>query len=74
MADEFGDTLATIVGEKSVQRGEHIDERYRKDLTGKYATAPGWAVRPGSTAEVSAIMKAAHAAGIPVIDPWTAKR
>ena len=66
MADEFGDSLARIVGEKWVQRGDAIDERYRKDLTGKYATRPGWAVRPGSTAEVSAVMRAAHEAGIPV--------
>jgi FAD/FMN-containing dehydrogenase len=66
MADRFGDSLARIVGEKWVQRGGMVDERYRKDLTGKYATAPGWAVRPGSTAEVSAIMREAHAAGVPV--------
>ncbi len=66
MADQFGDTLAGIVREKHVQRGDAIDERYRKDLTGKYSTAPGWAVRPGSTAEVSAIMRAASEAGVPV--------
>lgn len=66
MADEFGDALAGIVGEKWVQRGDAVDERYRKDLTGKYVATPGWAVRPGSTAEVSAIMKAAHGAGIAV--------
>ena len=35
MADQFGDTLAGIVGAKHVQRGVAIDERYRKDLTGK---------------------------------------
>jgi hypothetical protein len=63
MADEFGDSLARIVGEKWVQRGDAIDERYRKDLTGKYATRPGWAVRPGSTAEVSAMMRAAQRGG-----------
>jgi FAD/FMN-containing dehydrogenase len=66
MADQFGDSLAGIVGETNVQRGEAVGERYRKDLTGKYSTAPGWAVRPGSTAEVSAIMREAHAAGVPV--------
>ncbi len=66
MADRFGDELAAIVGEKHVQRGDTVDERYRTDISRKYATAPGWAVRPGSTAEVSAIMRAAHAAGISV--------
>jgi FAD/FMN-containing dehydrogenase len=66
MAVEFGDGLARIVGKKHVQCGDAIDERYRKDLTGKYATAPGWAVRPASTAEVSAVMRKAYGAGVPV--------
>ncbi len=66
MPDRFGDRLAALVGDRHLQRGEAVDERYRKDLTGKYATAPGWAVRAESTAEVSAIMRMAHEAGIPV--------
>jgi FAD/FMN-containing dehydrogenase len=66
MADQFGDRLAAIVGAKNVQRGEAIDQRYRLDLTGKYASRPGWAVRPGSTVEVSAVMRAAFEAAVPV--------
>ncbi len=66
MTGDLGDTLAAIVGERHVQRGAGIDERYRVDLTRKYSTAPGWMARPGSTEEVAAIMRAAHAAGVPV--------
>jgi FAD/FMN-containing dehydrogenase len=64
--DQFGDTLAAIVGAKFVQCGEDIAERYRLDLTRKYASAPGWAVRPASTREVAAVMRAAFAANVPV--------
>ena len=63
---EFRQRLAAIVGEKYVQAGEDIAERYRVDLTGKFASRPGWAVKPASTEEVSAIMRAAYEARIPV--------
>ena len=63
---DFGERLTQIVGEKHVQAGEHVAERYRVDLTGKFSSRPGWAVKPASTQEVSAIMRAAHEARIPV--------
>ncbi len=66
MSQEFGMTLAGIVGEKWVVSGEGIAERYRTDVMGKYATQPGWLARPSTTDEVSAIMRAASEAGVPV--------
>jgi FAD/FMN-containing dehydrogenase len=66
MAGDFGKTLAQIVGERWVSEGEDIAERYRVDVMAKYKSAPGWLARPESTEQVSAIMRAANEAGIPV--------
>ncbi|MDO6414534.1 FAD-binding oxidoreductase [Sphingomonas sp. BIUV-7] len=66
MSDELARQLAAIVGERHVQAGGDIAERYRIDISRKYSSTPAFAVRPGSTQEVVAIMKLAHAAGVPV--------
>ncbi|HEX7819326.1 MAG TPA: FAD-binding oxidoreductase [Sphingobium sp.] len=66
MDDRFGLDLAAIVGAANLRAGDAIDARYRVDISGKYRSAPGWLVKPASTAQVAGVMKAAHAAGIPV--------
>jgi FAD/FMN-containing dehydrogenase len=66
MDEDFGRTLAGIVGERWLVTGEDIGERYRIDVMQKYSTSPGWLVKPATTEEVSAIMRAASAAGVPV--------
>lgn len=66
MSEAFGKALADIVGDRWVQQGEEIGQRYRVDIMEKYSSKPGWLVRPESTEQVSAIMRAASKAGIPV--------
>jgi len=66
VSDQIGNALAGIVGERFVRTGADIGERYRLDLTRKYSGNPAWLVKPGSTEEVSAVMKLAHDAGVPV--------
>jgi FAD/FMN-containing dehydrogenase len=66
MSEDFGNELAGIVGKRWVQQGEEIGERYRVDIMQKYSSAPGWLAKPATTEEVSAIMRAASAAGVPV--------
>jgi len=66
MSGDFGNTLADIVGERWVQEGEDIGERYRVDVMQKYSSHPGWLAKPETTQQVSAIMRAASEAGISV--------
>jgi len=66
MTEAFGKVLADIVGERWVQQGEDIGERYRTDIMKKYSSNPGWLARPDSTEQVSAIMRAASSAAIAV--------
>lgn len=58
--------LAAIVGSANLRCGEAIDERYRLDLTRRYGSSPSFLVKPGTTLEVSEVVKAASAAGLPV--------
>lgn len=58
--------LARIVGASQVLTGRDLAP-YARDWLGKYTWAPLCAVRPASTAEVSAIMALAHRAGTPVV-------
>ncbi len=64
--DQLRAQLADIVGAGQVFAGDDIGEHYRVDILGKYRSHPSLLVRPGSTEEVSAVMKLASAAGIPV--------
>ena len=66
MIPPFGAALGAIVGSAYVHTGEAIGERYRLDISRKYASLPGWLAKPGSTDEVSAIMRLAHAHAVPV--------
>lgn len=58
--------LAAIVGEGQVFTGEAIGGRYRLDVSRRYASSPAALVRPGSTEEVSQILRLAGARGLPV--------
>jgi FAD/FMN-containing dehydrogenase len=58
--------LADIVGAGQVFTGEAIGERYRQDMSRKYASQPAALVRPATTEEVAAVVKLAAAHGRPV--------
>jgi FAD/FMN-containing dehydrogenase len=58
--------LRTIVGPAQVLTGADM-ARYAEDWTGRYHARPVAAVRPASTAEVAAVVKAAGHAHVPVI-------
>lgn len=64
--EELGRSLEAIVGSAHFRVGEEIDERYRLDISRRYAGAPSFLVKPGSTEEVSQVVRAAAAAGVPV--------
>ena len=66
MSDDLARRLADIVGERNLQAGDAVAERYRLDISRKHGSAPAVAVKPGSTEEVSAILALAHGAGVPV--------
>jgi len=58
--------LCDIVGADQVFVGTDIDDRYKIDLTKKYASQPGYVVRPATTQQVAAVVKIAHATDTPV--------
>ena len=60
------DDLATVVGAGQVATGPDA-AGYARDWMGKYHGAPLAVVRPASTAEVSACVRLAAAAGVPVV-------
>ncbi len=60
------DRLRAIVGAGHVLTGADA-ARLGRDWTGSYRWEPLAVVRPGTTAEVAAVMRAAHAARLPVV-------
>jgi FAD/FMN-containing dehydrogenase len=60
------DTLRAITGPAHVLTGADA-AGYGKEWTRKYHWTPLCVVRPADTAEVSAVMRAAHAAGVAVV-------
>jgi len=66
MSSGIGDELAAAIGGRYVVPAEAIEERYRVDVLGKYRSAPGWLVKPGSTEEVSRVVRIAAEHGLPV--------
>jgi FAD/FMN-containing dehydrogenase len=60
------DTLATLIGPSHVLTGADT-ARHATDWMGKYHGRPLAVARPGSTAEVAACLRAAAAAGVPVV-------
>ena len=60
------DDLAAVVGAAHVLTGSDMT-RYARDWMGRYEGQPVAVVRPGSTAEVSAVVKIAAQHGVPVV-------
>jgi FAD/FMN-containing dehydrogenase len=58
--------LAAAIGPDRVLTGAAM-EPYTHDWTGKFTSRPGAVVRPGSTAEVAAVVRAAAAQRVPVV-------
>lgn len=58
--------LQAIVGPGGFREGADIDSRNYKDVMGARAEPPLLLLRPETTAQVAAILKACHAAGQPV--------
>lgn len=66
MSEDLGARLSAVVGDRHVQAGAAIGEHYRIDIARKYAGHPAFVVKPATTAEVSAVVAVAAAAGVPV--------
>ena len=66
MSDTIASRLAAIVGERHVQSGDAIGERYRIDVTRKYQSMPIALVKPNTTDEVAAVVKLAAGDGVSV--------
>lgn len=60
------DALVAGIGEKFVFAEADIAERYRVDVLSKYSSSPAFLVKPGSTDDVSAIVRIATQHGTPV--------
>jgi FAD/FMN-containing dehydrogenase len=65
-AQSVGQGLEEIVGKEQVLCGTEIGERYRVDISRKYARHPAFLVRPRSTGEVAAVVKLAAAERVPL--------
>lgn len=65
-AEALAARLADIVGISQLYGGSDVEERYCTDILRKSRSAPGFVVRPGCVAEVSEILRLAHAQHIPV--------
>jgi len=62
----FLTALSELLGPENVVTGAGLD-RYTHDWSGHYQTNPCAVARPGTTAEVSAVVRLAAAHGVPVI-------
>lgn len=60
------DDLAAAIGADYVLTGE-ATAKWRADWTGDYVIAPLAVLRPGSTADVAAVLRIANDAGVPVV-------
>lgn len=60
------ETLRAELGDAAVLTGADA-EPWRRDWTGKFTADPAAVLRPKTTADVSAILRAAHAEGTPVV-------
>jgi FAD/FMN-containing dehydrogenase len=66
MSQDLAAELGAAIGAGHVTAGPLVAERYRRDIMGKYQASPAFLVRPGSTAEVSALVRIAARHGLPV--------
>src|ERR671910_641264 len=65
--DDFLDRLAEAVGAAHVLTDDSVTKGYRTDWTGRWVGCTAAVVRPGSTAEVAAVIRACASAGVPVV-------
>ena len=63
---DIGGRLASILGPKGWLSGEDITP-FRRDWLDRYGEEPLGVARPASTAEVSAVVAASRAAGVPIV-------
>ncbi|MAC77271.1 MAG: FAD-binding oxidoreductase [Rhodobacteraceae bacterium] len=63
----FADQLTAQFGADVITTGEAIPAKYRADWAGLDPVLPLALARPRDTAEVSALLAACHAAGVPVV-------
>lgn len=66
MMDALLSALRAAVGPDQLFEGARVEPRYHTDLVQHVHSAPLCVVRPRSTAEVSAVLRAANAHGVPV--------
>ena len=60
-------TLVRAVGERHVLDDPELTSSYETDWTGRFRGSAAAVVRPGSTAEVVALLRACHGAALPVV-------
>ena len=65
--DDIASRLRTLLGDGAVLSGADIGERYNVDYTGENPREPLAVVKPGSTEEVSAVLRACSESGQPVV-------
>jgi len=65
--DRLLTALADVVGRSHVLTDPELRASYETDWTGRFAGKAAAVVRPGSTAEVAAVMALLHEAGRPVV-------
>jgi FAD/FMN-containing dehydrogenase len=66
MDENLAGRFSAIVGERYVQEGDAIGERYRTDFPRKYSAQPAFLVKPATTEELSEVVKAAAAVDMPI--------
>ncbi len=66
MTSNLAAVFSDIIGARNVLTGDAIGEHYRTDITRKYKSHPAILVKPGTTEEVSEIIRRAAAVGMPV--------
>lgn len=65
--DELLDTLVEVVGADQVLRSASDMAPFLTDWRGRYRGAARAVVRPADTAQVSAVVRACHVAGVPMV-------
>lgn len=61
------DALRAAVGEEHVLVDADLTASYERDWTGRFAGRAGCVVRPASTEQVAAVVRACAAAGVPIV-------
>ncbi len=65
--DSLEAALASIVGERHVVTAADVRASYEEDWTGRFRGSARLVVRPASTTEVSAVVRACSAAGVAIV-------